>query len=95
MAKRLTKRTSVEAPKALPVRGKEAPEPETYTCKDAETAIVAKDKQSCMGRCVKCKVFNSNSEVDHLCLSCHKEAAGFEFNTEKNMWIKKEKKHGR
>jgi hypothetical protein len=82
----------MEAPKPLPERGKEAPEPETFICKDAVSAISDADKVPMLGYCVKCKVMPSNSEVDHLCFNCHKEAAGFELDTDKNMYVKKAKR---
>lgn len=88
MAKRLTKRTATEAPKPLPARGKEE-EPETYLCKDPETAKM--DSGSLLGKCTGCSLNNSNSEIDHLCVTCHKLAEGLVFDTEQNRFIKKTK----
>jgi hypothetical protein len=91
LAKRLVKRTSTEAPKPLPARGKE-PEQDTYLCKGAELVVKPEDKVPMLGRCVKCKVMQANSEADHLCYGCHKAAEGFELGTDKYVKIKKGKK---
>jgi hypothetical protein len=75
-----------------PKKPREVPEPETVLCKGAEN--IAADRTPMLGYCVECKVMGANSEADHLCLNCHKEAAGFEFDAEKLRWVKvkKEKK---
>ena len=86
MAKRLSKRTSTAGKR----KEVEAPEPETHTEKGATNT--AEKTEPLLGKCTKCKVMHSHSEVDHLCLACRKEAAGFEFNEEKLRWIKKGRK---
>ena len=86
MAKRLSKRISTAGKR----KEVEAPEPETYTEKGATNT--AEKTQPLLGKCAKCKVMPSHSEVDHLCLACRKEAAGFEFSEEKLRWIKKGRK---
>ena len=68
----------------------EDPEPETHTEQGATNA--AEKTEPLLGKCIKCKVMHSHSEVDHLCLTCRKEAAGFEFSEEKLRWIKKGRK---
>ena len=86
----LTKRTAlVEAPKSLPMRGKEAAEPDTYLCKGPETA--ATRTAYLLGKCTSCNMFESNSEIDHLCLNCHRDAAGLEFDEDTKRWVKKNK----
>lgn len=80
----LAKRTPTEAPKP---RNKEAPEPDTYLCKGPETIV---DKSGpLLGVCTACGIFPANSEIDHLCLGCHKEAAGLVFDEEQVRWVKK------
>lgn len=82
----LLKRTTTKStgtPKKI-----EAPDPETYTEKGATNT--AEKTQPLLGKCIKCKVMHSHSEVDHLCLACRKEAAGFEFSEEKLRWILRE-----
>ena len=92
MAKRLLKRTSVEAPKPAPARGKEITEPETTTCKGVETDIKPGDRMPSMGMCIDCGQHAANSEVDHLCHTCHKLKEGFEFDEDQNRWLKKKEK---
>ena len=82
MAKRLVKRTSTEAPKPLPTRGEEL----DVICKGAES--VATNYAPLLGKCIKCKMCPANSAMDSLCLRCHKEANGYEFDTEKNRFVK-------
>jgi hypothetical protein len=85
----LTKRNVVDAPKPLPARGKEAPEPDTYLCKGPETEI---DKsEPLLGMCKECGRFQANSEVDHLCVNCHKEAEGFVFVEDEKRFVKRTK----
>jgi hypothetical protein len=80
-AKRLVKRASAPAPS----KTKEASEPDVI-CKGAES--VATTYAPALGFCTKCKMCPANSEGDHLCLRCHKEANGFEFDAEKNRFVK-------
>lgn len=87
MAKKLLKRTTPEAPKPLPARGKET-EPEICLGIGAQI-IEPKDRVPMLGFCVQCKAMHSHSQVDRLCLNCHKEAAGFEFDADKMRYIKK------
>jgi hypothetical protein len=54
--------------------------------------VKPEDKVPMLGRCVKCKVMQANSEADHLCYGCHKAAEGFELGTDKYVKIKKGKK---
>lgn len=84
MPKRLLSRTS-----STPKKVKEAPEPETYMEKGSVN--VAEKPTSLLGKCNKCDTNPSNSEVDHLCLTCHKLANGFEFNADKNSYVKRRK----
>lgn len=91
MAKRLLKRKSVEAPKPAPARGKEE-EPETTLGKEVETAVKPEDKKATLGKCVECQIFNAHSEADKLCYSCHRTKEGFEFDEDKNRWVKKKEK---
>jgi hypothetical protein len=91
LTRRSKPKTSVEAPKPLPARGKEV-EPETYTCKGVETDIKPGDRVSLLGLCVDCGVHASHSEVDHLCYTCHKLKAGFVFDDDQKRWIKKGKR---
>ena len=88
MAKRLTKRTAVEAPKPLPARGKEE-EPETTLGKGPES--VAGKFEPLIGWCANCEK-PANSEFDHLCYNCHKDAEGLEYDEETKLWIKKAKR---
>ena len=85
MAKRLLKRTTQEAPKPLPARNREI-EPETTVGK--EPVNVAGKVEPTLGRCRICKVMPAHSETDHLCLGCHKEAAGYEFDSNKMRYVK-------
>lgn len=86
-----TKFIDGEVPKPLPARGK-GPEQDTYLCKGAELVVKLEDKVPMLGRCIKCKVMQANSEADHLCYGCHKAAAGFELGTDRYVKIKKGKK---
>lgn len=86
MAKRLARRVSTVGKK------KEAPEPDTFACKGVETAVTSEDSAPLLGKCTKCDLNPSNSEADHLCLNCHKLANGFEFDEDKNLYVKKRKK---
>lgn len=79
---RLLKRTT-ETPK--PKKTKEVEEPDVV-CKGAES--VATSYAPILGKCTKCKMCPANSAVDTLCLRCHKEANGFEFDAEKNRFVK-------
>ena len=65
----------------------EAPEPEIYTEKGAVS--VADKTEPLLGKCAKCKVMPSNSEVDHFCYGCRMEEQGFEFDAEKLRFIKR------
>lgn len=93
MAKRLTKRaapaSAVEASKPLPARG--AAEPATYLCEDARTVVTEKERQPSMGMCDKCHMNPANSEVDHLCYTCHMASKGFVFDDEKKRFVKEKK----
>ena len=82
MAKRLLKRTT-EAP--APKKSKEVAEPDVI-CKGAES--VATPYAPVLGKCIKCKMCPANSAMDSLCLRCHKEANGYEFDAEKNRFVK-------
>ena len=90
MPKRLTKRTSTETPKPLPARSKEEPEPETVLCIEPENAA-SKGIHYFMPMCEECGIFRANSRADNLCLNCHKAAAGFEYDEDKNRFVKKGK----
>ena len=68
----------------------EAPDPETYTEKGATNT--AEKTQPLLGKCKKCDVNPSNSEVDHLCYGCRMVAQGFEFDAEKLRFIRKGRK---
>jgi len=68
------------------VTAKAAPEPETFTCKGSETVLT--ERKPLLGKCIECEVFDSHSEVDHLCLSCHKAKEGFVFDDETKRYIK-------
>jgi hypothetical protein len=96
MAKRLTRRSSpasaVDAPKALPARGKEVKEPDTYKCEDARTAVTAAERTPIGGMCEKCHINPSHSEVGHLCYPCRKAKDGFVFDEDKKMFLKGKKK---
>lgn len=83
--KRLLKRTTTMVPKPLPARGKEE-EPETVLCKGPDIAKIDNDEPM-LGRCLKCSN-PANSEVDRLCLTCHKRSAGYEFDEEVNRYVK-------
>ena len=63
----------------------EAPEPETYTEKGAVS--VADKTEPLLGKCAKCKVMPSNSEVDRFCYDCHMLAQGFEYDAKTNRYI--------
>lgn len=63
-----------------------APEPETTLCKVVETVAVS--KESIMGKCIDCGNHNSHSEIDHLCLNCHKLKEGFVFDDDDKRYIK-------
>ncbi len=91
MAKRLLKRTPVDAPKPAPARGKEV-EPETTLGKEVETAVKPGDKLSSLGKCVDCGIYNAHSETDHLCYSCHRTKESYVFDEDKNRWLKKKEK---
>ena len=80
----LTRRTSTATLK----KSKEAPEPDTFLCKGSETVATEKDREPLLGKCKECPN-NSNSEVDHLCLNCHNEAAGLEFDEDKKRFVKR------
>jgi len=41
--------------------------------------------------CEECGIFRANSRADNLCLNCHKAAAGFEYDEDKNRFVKKGK----
>ena len=90
MPKRLTKRTVPEAPKPLPFRSKEVEEPETVLCVEPEN-VASKDLKHLMPMCEECGIFRANSKADNLCLNCHKAAAGFEYDEDKNRFVKKGK----
>jgi len=68
------------------VSAKAVSEPETFTCKGAETVVT--ERKPLLGKCIECGVFASHSEVDHLCLSCHKAKEGFVFDDETGRYIK-------
>ena len=85
----LLKRTTTKST-GTPKKKVEAPEPETQIEKGATNT--AEKTEPLLGKCIKCKVMHSHSEVDHLCLACRKEAAGFEFSEEKLRWVKKGRK---
>jgi hypothetical protein len=87
MAKQLLRRTS-----AAPTPRKEAPEPDTYACAGAITAVTEEDSAPLLGICKACKVYASHSEVDHLCYTCHMSKAGFDYDEDKNRYIKKIKR---
>lgn len=87
MARLLKRTAALDTPKPLPQRGKEE-EPETTLCKGVETDTKPGPRKPIMGMCVGCGIHASNSESDHLCYNCHKEAAGFEFNADKKIWTK-------
>ena len=81
VGKRTTKK-SIGTPKKV-----EAPEPDTYTEKGAVSVV---DKtEPLLGKCVKCKVMHSHSEVDRFCYGCRMEEQGFEFDAEKLRFIKR------
>ena len=82
MAKRLLKRSSAEP---VTKKSKEVAEPDVI-CKGAET--MATTYAPILGMCTKCKMCPANSAMDSLCLRCHKEANGFEFDAEKNRFVK-------
>ena len=82
MAKHLVKRTS-ETP--VPKKTKEVEVPDVI-CKGAESVAAAYAPM--LGPCTKCKMCPANSAVDRLCLRCHKEANGYEFDAEKNRFVK-------
>lgn len=78
----LTRRTT-KASNSIPKI--EVPEPDTFTEKGA-TNTAEKDAPM-LGKCTKCKVMPSHSEVDHLCYDCHMLAKGFEYNGETNLYV--------
>jgi hypothetical protein len=86
----LTKRSSVDAPKPLPSRSKEAPEPDTYLCKGPETESTK--YEPLLGMCIECERLPANSDIDHLCLNCHNEAAGLVFDDEKTRFVKTQRR---
>jgi len=86
VAKRLVKRTAPEAPKPLPTRSEE---PETTLGK--EPVNVATKTAPLLGKCIKCQVMPAHSSNDHLCYDCHKTAAGYYYDGEKNLYLKKKK----
>ena len=75
-------------PSSAPAKvfAKTVPEPETFTCKGAETIVT--ERKPLLGKCIECGVFASHSEVDHLCLSCRKSKEGFVFDDETKRYIK-------
>jgi len=68
------------------VSAKAAPEPETFVCKGAET--VTTGWTPLLGKCIECERLDAHSEVDHLCLNCHKDKEGFVFDDETKRYIK-------
>jgi len=86
MAKVMTRRTKPKAAPILPVR---APEPETTLGK--EPVNVATKTAPLLGKCIKCQVMPAHSSNDHLCYDCHKTAAGYYYDGEKNLYLKKKK----
>ena len=85
----LLKRTTTKST-GTPKKKVEAPDPETYTEKGATNT--AEKTQPLLGKCAKCDVNPSNSEVDHLCYGCRMVAQGFEFDAEKLRFIRKRRK---
>ena len=84
--KAMTRRTQPKVEK----KTKEALEPETILCIEPENAA-SKGIHYFMPMCEECGIFRANSRADNLCLNCHKAAAGFEYDEDKNRFVKKGK----
>ena len=82
----MTRRTQPKVEKKI----KESPEPETVLCKEPEN-VASKGIHHLMPMCEECGIFRANSQADNLCLNCHKAANGFEYDEEKNRFVKRRK----
>ena len=85
----MTKRTTTKSSGIS--KRKETPEPDTFVCQGATTAVTEKDSAPMLGKCAKCNN-QANSEADHLCYDCHKTVAGFVYDEDQNRYVKKSKR---
>lgn len=82
--KAMTRRTQPKVEK----KAKEEPESETVECQAPEN-VAGKGMHYLMPMCEECGIFRANSKADNLCLNCHKAAVDFEYDEDKNKFVKK------